>query len=84
MERLLRDYQLTYRVTHIAGGEHSTYSYHYAGRAVDIGSVNGELIYGPSRLATWLRRACASLGAVEAFGPDNDPSGHYDHVHCAW
>jgi hypothetical protein len=84
MLALLDEHGFTLHLTSIAGGSHTTGSYHYAGRAVDIGAVNGQTIYGPSQLATLLRQTCVAIGAVEAYGPDNDPAGHFDHVHCAW
>jgi peptidoglycan hydrolase-like protein with peptidoglycan-binding domain len=74
----------SYTVTSIAGGVHSSNSYHYRGRAVDIGIVDGVVISGRSTAAISLRRACLALGAVEALGPDNEPYGHGDHVHCAF
>lgn len=80
---LVLDYGMALDISHIAGGEHSSASYHYQGRAVDIRAVNGRGIWGVSAEATALRRACVALGAVEALGPDND-ADHQDHVHCAW
>lgn len=71
-------------VTSVAGGSHSWGSLHYAGRAFDADEVNGVLIRGESAQARAFMQACAALGAVEVYGPSNDPSGHWDHVHCAW
>jgi len=28
--------------------------------------------------------ACRALGAIEVFGPSNDPAGHNDHLHCTF
>jgi hypothetical protein len=90
-ERLLRAmrdlhdvYGFGYFVTSIVGASHSYGSLHYAGRAVDIDEVNGVLIRGDSQPARDLMAACRAMGAVEVFGPSNDPYGHRDHVHCAW
>ncbi len=71
-------------VTAIAGASHSARSFHYSGRAIDIGEVNGQIISGPSAIARQFVAECRALGAVEAFGPDNDPVGHSDHLHCAF
>jgi peptidoglycan hydrolase-like protein with peptidoglycan-binding domain len=71
-------------VTSIAGASHSATSFHYSGRAVDIGEVNGLVIRGPSAVARQFVSDCRALGAIEAFGPDNDPQGHSDHLHCAF
>jgi zinc D-Ala-D-Ala carboxypeptidase len=77
-------YGYRFFVTTIAGGSHSSGSYHYSGRAIDVDEVNGQRIYGNSTVADQFLSACRSLGAVEAFGPRNDPNGHWDHLHCAW
>ncbi|MCC7070068.1 MAG: hypothetical protein IT383_02025 [Deltaproteobacteria bacterium] len=71
-------------VTSVAGGSHSWGSLHYSGRAFDADEVNGVLIRGDSALARSFMNACVDEGATEVFGPSNDPSGHWDHVHCAW
>ncbi len=73
-----------YFVTSVAGGSHSSGSLHYSGRAFDIDEVNGVIIRGDSALARSFMNACRELGAVEVFGPSNDPAGHFDHLHCAW
>ena len=77
-------YGYRFFVTTIAGGSHSSGSYHYAGRAFDVDEVNGTRINGNSSVATSFMNACRALGAVEVFGPSNDPAGHWDHLHCAW
>ncbi len=71
-------------VTSIAGGSHSRGSLHYSGRAFDLDEINGVRIAGDSALARRFMSACRELGAIEVFGPSNDPSGHFDHIHCAW
>jgi Putative peptidoglycan binding domain len=83
MVDLHEDYGFTYVVTAISGARHSTNSYHYRGRAVDIGSVNGVLIRGSTTTTRALVQACVDMGAVEALGPHND-AHHQDHVHCAF
>jgi hypothetical protein len=83
MVDLHEDYGFTYVVTAISGARHSTNSYHYRGRAVDIGSVNGVLIRGSTSTTRALVQACKDMGAIEALGPHND-AHHQDHVHCAF
>ncbi len=70
------------RVTELAGGAHSPTSYHYAGRAVDIGSINGFLVNAGNPYYRAVMDSCRRSGAVEVLGP-GDP-GHSTHVHCAW
>lgn len=72
-----------YFVTSIAGASHSAGSYHYAGRALDVGELNGALIRGDTALTRGFMSACTALGAVEVLGPSNR-SDHQDHIHCAW
>jgi len=83
VDRLRTQYGFRFFVTSIAGATHSAGSYHYAGRAIDIDEVNGVRINGDSAIARQWMAACSALGAVEVFGPNNDPS-HQDHIHCAW
>jgi hypothetical protein len=71
-------------VTSVAGGAHSSGSLHYSGRAFDIDEINGVRILGDTALARGFMSACRELGAIEVFGPSNDPRGHFDHIHCAW
>ncbi len=73
-----------YFVTAIAGATHSAGSLHYQGRAFDIDEVNGVRIQGDSAAARSFMAACRELGAIEVFGPSNDPAGHSDHIHCGW
>jgi hypothetical protein len=81
----LRDqYGFDYFVTAIAGASHSWGSLHYDGRAFDLDEINGVRIQGDSSAARRFMDACRALGAIEVFGPSNDPSGHWDHIHCAW
>jgi hypothetical protein len=73
----------TYVVTSLAGGIHSSTSYHYQGRAADFGTVNGVFISGNTATSRAFMQACQNLGAVEVLGPSND-ANHQDHIHCAW
>ena len=77
------EYGFSYVVTAISGARHSTNSYHYKGRAVDIGVINGQKVAGPSTVSRNLVDACHQMGAIEPLGPHNDPN-HQDHVHCAF
>lgn len=72
-----------YRVTSIAGGDHSTNSNHYKGRAFDVDTINGVRVGSGAPHRAFLQ-ACKDLGADEAIGPDQDPDDHGTHVHCAW
>lgn len=72
-------------VSWITGGEHSPRSYHYAGKAVDLG------FGGDIGVANALCRIAKQTGAVEVIGPDKaedcnkDPHrNHETHVHLAW
>jgi hypothetical protein len=79
------DYGYDTFVTTIAGAAHSSSSsLHYFGRAVDVDEINGVRVLGDSQRNRDFMNACWDLGAVEVFGPSNDPYGHYDHIHCAW
>lgn len=75
------------RITALSNGGHSARSYHYSGRAVDIDMINGIQV-ADDRSQNYherVRQLCLQLGAVEAFGPSNDPDGnHWHHVHCAF
>lgn len=84
MYKLRTQYKMSYFVTSIAGASHSANSLHYQGRAIDIDEVNGVRILGDSPQARAFMAACREMGAIEVFGPSNDPRGHNDHIHCAW
>ncbi|MFZ9886419.1 MAG: hypothetical protein ACO3JL_02860 [Myxococcota bacterium] len=84
MRTLREQYSYNYFVTSIAGASHSYGSLHYTGRAFDIDEINGVRINGTSSQTNAFMSACWALGAVEVFGPSNDPYGHYDHIHCAF
>ncbi|MCX5741845.1 MAG: peptidoglycan-binding protein [Proteobacteria bacterium] len=83
VDRLRTQYGFRFFVTAVAGATHAAGSYHYAGRAIDVDEVNGVRISGDSATARQWMAACAALGAVEVFGPNND-AAHQDHLHCAW
>ena len=85
LQKLREQYGYQYFVTSIAGASHSAGSLHYQGRAFDIDEINGVLVKDASNavINTFLDR-CEALGAVEVFGPTNDPGGHFDHIHCAF
>jgi len=73
----------TLYITSIAGGIHSSTSYHYRGTGMDIGIVNGVVIRGDSSLNRAVMQACRDFGAIEVLGPSND-ANHQTHIHCAW
>lgn len=77
------EYGFSYVVTAISGARHSTNSYHYRGRAVDIGVINGQVIRGSTTNTRKMVDACKAMGAIEALGPHND-AHHQDHIHCAF
>lgn len=77
------EHGFSYLVTAISGARHSTNSYHYKGRAVDIGVIDGKVVNGSTSATRRLVDACVAMGAVEALGPHND-AHHQDHVHCAF
>ncbi|MEU1789067.1 hypothetical protein ABZ553_25010 [Streptomyces sparsogenes] len=77
--------RFTFRVTEVAGGSHSRGSKHYAGRAFDVGTVNGSRVSTGGTGYTKARKfmkACRSYGAVLVLGPGD--AGHSTHVHCQW
>lgn len=80
----LRDrYGFRYFVTAIAGANHTQNSLHYAGRAVDVGEIDGVTIAGDTAKTRAFMNACSQLGAIEVLGPSNR-ADHQDHIHCAW
>lgn len=83
MIALREKYGYRYFVTAIAGAAHSPGSFHYAGRAIDVGEINGRVISGDSAAARGFMQACRDLGGVEVLGPSNR-SDHQDHIHCAF
>ncbi len=73
----------SFRVTEIAGGEHSRGSWHYQGTAFDVDIINGQPVNPNSRHWRGFMQRARALGAAEVLGPDND-ANHATHVHCAW
>ena len=62
--------------------KHSPGSYHYQGRAIDIGGYANEQAGILSRVAQF--NAKYGVKPVELFHAGNDPKGHSDHVHVAY
>jgi hypothetical protein len=75
-------YSFTYRVTSIAGGSHSSGSYHYTGAAFDVDRINGQAVSSSNPYYRGFMDACRINGAIEVLGPGN--TGHSTHIHCAW
>lgn len=69
-------------VSELCGGEHNRISRHYAGVAVDITSINGQLVNIKNPLVKAFRRRCRELGATEVLGPGD--KHHATHVHAGW
>jgi hypothetical protein len=61
---------------------HAPGSYHYQGRAIDIGGYANEQAGILSRIAQF--NAMYGVKPVELFHAGNDPAGHGDHVHVAY
>lgn len=82
MRNLANTYGYTYRVTEIAGGDHSSTSYHYRGTAFDVGTINGSGVSSSNPYWSTFNQRCRNAGAIESLGPGD--SGHSTHVHNAW
>ncbi len=82
MRNLANTYGYTYRVTEIAGGDHSSTSYHYRGTAFDVGTINGSGVSSSNPYWSTFNQRCRNAGAVESLGPGD--TGHSTHVHNAW
>ena len=61
---------------------HAPNSYHYQGRAIDIGANANEQAGVLRRIAQF--NAMYGVKPVELFHAGNDPRGHGDHVHVAY
>ena len=61
---------------------HAPGSYHYQGRAIDIGGYANEQAGILRRIAQF--NAMYGVKPVELFHAGNDPKGHSDHVHVAY
>ncbi len=72
----------TYRVTAIAGAEHSSGSKHYYGLAFDADTINGVRVSSSNPYYKAFMNACRANGATEVLGPGN--AYHSTHVHCGW
>ncbi len=72
----------TFRVTAIAGGEHSANSAHYRGRAFDVDVISGTEVNAANPFVPDFKRICAAYGATQVLGPGD--AGHGTHLHCAW
>jgi hypothetical protein len=77
---LARSY--TFSVTEIAGGSHTRNLRHYAGIAVDVGTINGQAVSKTHPTFREFMSAARKLGATEVLGPGD--RGHDHHVHVAW
>ncbi|HEX8499169.1 MAG TPA: hypothetical protein VF659_01165 [Pyrinomonadaceae bacterium] len=73
----------TFKVSEIAGGEHSPNSRHYKGLAFDIEAINGVSVSAANRHVAAFKQRCRGLGAVFVLGPGDDPD-HATHVHAQW
>jgi zinc D-Ala-D-Ala carboxypeptidase len=82
MLKLATTYGYSYRVTEIAGGDHSSTSRHYVGVAFDVDLINGVQVNSSNPYQSAFRSRCAALGATEVLGP-GDPD-HSTHIHCGW
>lgn len=74
----------SYDVSAIAGYKHSSTSRHYRGLAIDIAEINGVDVSPTNPDYRAFMQKCYDLGAYNVLGPNNRPSDHSDHVHCAW
>ena len=79
-----RDYQAITEHPEFGGirGGHAKNSYHYSGRALDIGAYTYE--QGPIVAALKEFNQKKGVGFAELITGADDPSGHGDHVHVAY
>ncbi|HEX6290500.1 MAG TPA: peptidoglycan-binding protein [Herpetosiphonaceae bacterium] len=82
MDKLANTYGYTYRVTEIAGGDHSSTSRHYVGVAFDVDMINGSKFSSRTTTVSNFMQRCRDNGATEVLGPGD--AGHSTHIHCAW
>lgn len=82
MDRLEQVYGYSYSVSEIAGGDHSSGSYHYAGTAFDVYTINGVGVSSSNPYWQTFNQRCRDMGSIESLGPGYP--GHDTHVHNAW
>jgi hypothetical protein len=82
MKALVTSYGYSYHCGFIAGGDHSSGSYHYSGTAKDVGSINGRGVSYSNPYWRSYNQRCRDRGAIEVLGPGYP--GHDTHVHNAW
>ncbi|MFB9902659.1 carboxypeptidase [Allokutzneria oryzae] len=82
MLKLNTDAKYKFRVTTIAGGDHSSTSRHYAGLAFDVDQINGRAVSSSHPKYKAFMKKCREYGATEVLGPGD--AGHSTHLHCAW
>lgn len=82
MDKLEQTYGYSYGVTEIAGGDHSSGSYHYYGTAFDVYSINGVGVSSSNPYWSTYNQRCRNMGSIESLGPGD--AGHSTHVHNAW
>jgi hypothetical protein len=70
----------TYGVTEIAGGAHTSGSFHYAGRAFDVYSINGVTVNSANTYVEGFIQICNNNGARLAYLEPPD----YNHIHADW
>ncbi len=71
-----------FRVTEIAGGQHSYSSRHYLGLAFDINELNNRPVNNRNPYYKRFMALCRKLGATEVLGPGD--ADHSNHIHLAW
>jgi hypothetical protein len=71
----------SFRVSELAGGEHTARSPHYDGRAADIDMINGRKVAANNPNVHDFRQAAQALGAF-TLGPGD--ANHDRHVHISW
>jgi hypothetical protein len=82
MKTMVATYGYTYRVTEIAGGDHSSTSYHYRGTAYDVATINGSGVSSSNPYWSTFNQRNRNAGSIESLGPGD--AGHDTHVHNAW
>ncbi len=85
MSKLANIKGFSYSMSEVAGGDHSSGSRHYTGRAADFNVINGVSVLTRGRDTTVqnFMNACRAYGATQVLGPGDD-AAHANHVHCGW